>query len=146
MISESNNTDIAASTADTIACPPLRKVWDKTKHIQVITKNGTEGCVCVWCGEFSRGVNHTKALTHVSKLWNPAVHVRVCTSIIPADVVEWYRDLSRKTDKKKSKKREANLQIQFDIKENQAEACEMVAAKKAWCQHSLLEIGSHRGK
>ena len=138
---DSSSTAAAAAatteTADSaVAVTPLESIWD-SEHIvkcecdEIGNKDiGKKGWKCMWCGIFFIGVNATKALQHVCKIFRPSVHVRPCRALITDVELKRYRALLKsKDDKKAAKKRERDA-VDADITDNQEEVTSAVIAKK----------------
>ena len=108
---------------------PLRKVWEDGEHLKMEEVEGKKGWRCMWCNHFFIGVNHTKALQHVSKMWSPNVHVSLCSATIPEEYLNWYRDLFARKVAKKKMKREAEKKVESAIEDNH-DATEDLAAER----------------
>ena len=72
--------------------PTISYVWDDS-YVEKTTKDNVNGWKCHWCGKFFKGVNHTKALCHVSKLYGNKNHISLCSATIPNDRLDRYRYL-----------------------------------------------------
>lgn len=109
---------------------PLKTIWDDKDHLEKCIEKGKDGWRCKWCGIFFNGVNATKALFHVAKIWRPSVHVAICRAVIEPIYLQLYRDLVNTKDAKKQSKKQAQEAIADDIDQNQQEMIAIVASSK----------------